>query len=97
MIIREVTKWEFQDAFRDMGRENQFSIKALNALYNYLDGLSNDFGEPIELDVIALCCDYVEYSDFEELQTDYPDVKSIEDLYNHTSVVSENPLVIQQF
>ena len=97
MIIREVTKWDFQDAFRDMGRENQFSIKALNALYNYLDGLSNDFGEPIELDVIALCCDYVEYSDFEELQTDYPDVKSIEDLHNHTSVVSENPLVIQQF
>ena len=61
MIIETITTSSFVDAFRAAGRQDQFSYSGLRALYDYLEGLSDDLGEPIALDVIALCCDYSEY------------------------------------
>ena len=55
---------EFRDAFRDAGRGDQFSYDGLKALYDFLD-------EDYELDVIALCCDFVEYDDVEEYADAY--------------------------
>jgi hypothetical protein len=49
---------EFVDAFRAYDRYDQFGYKALKVLFNYLEQLEEDCGEEIELDVIALCCDY---------------------------------------
>lgn len=49
---------EFIDAFRNMGRYEQFGYDALVSLFDYLEQLESDCGEEIELDVIALCCDY---------------------------------------
>lgn len=51
---------QFQDAFKNMGRDNQFSRAGLRALFEYLEQYEQDTGEEIELDVIALCCDYSE-------------------------------------
>ena len=50
----------FCDAFRDMDRNENFSYEGKRALFDYLEGLSEDIGNDIELDVIALCCDYCE-------------------------------------
>ena len=80
----------FADAFRRMGRENQFSREALEALFNYLEDYEQDTGEDLELDVIGLCCDFTEYenaigaaADYgftSELEADdYEDVESYED------------------
>ena len=54
---------------------------------------------PIELDIIALCCEYCEYEDLEELQQNYSDIESMEDLENHTSVIKfgTSRLVIQTY
>ena len=57
---------QFREAFRIAGRGDQFSHEGLEVLFDYLDNLSDDIGEPIELDVVALCCDYYE-SSIEEL------------------------------
>lgn len=57
---------QFREAFRLAGRMDQFSYEGLEVLFNYLDELSEDTGEPIELDVVALCCEYYEAS-IEEL------------------------------
>ena len=59
-IIETVTESSFRDAFRRI-RPDQFSREALRALYDYLDQYSDDTREPIELDVIAICCDWAEY------------------------------------
>lgn len=61
-----VNVYQFRDAFHAMGRKDQFSYAALGALFSYLEELESDLGEEIELDVIALCCDYAEYSDAAE-------------------------------
>lgn len=58
---QNVTFEGFVDAFRDMGRNTNFSYNGLRALYDYLEQLGDDIGEEIDLDVIALCCDYSEY------------------------------------
>lgn len=56
----------FCDAFRDMGREDQFSYDAKRALYDFLEEVNPDY----DLDVIALCCEYVEAS-WQEIAQDY--------------------------
>lgn len=61
---------QFREAFRIAGRMDQFSYEGLEVLFDYLDNLSEDTGEPIELDVVALCCEYYE-SSIEELIDNY--------------------------
>ena len=51
----------FRDAFLAI-RPDNFSWKGLEVLFDYLTACEEDSGEEIELDVIALCCDYSEAS-----------------------------------
>ena len=53
--------YEFREAFRSL-RPDNFSNEGVCALFDYLEELEEDTGEEIELDVIALCCDYSEAS-----------------------------------
>ena len=65
-----VTFCTFQRAFERMDRANQFSREGLETLFDYLEAYEDGTGEEIELDVIALCCDYTE-STFAEVARDY--------------------------
>ncbi|NBT33678.1 MAG: hypothetical protein EBT13_17735 [Rhodobacteraceae bacterium] len=51
----------FAEAFRSYGRESQFTRPALFALFDYLEACEQDTGTELELDPIALCCDWAEY------------------------------------
>ena len=53
--------YDFQRAFNDMGRENQFSYDGLKALFDMLEEIDPDY----KLDVIGLCCDYTEATPIE--------------------------------
>ena len=48
----------FVDAFQAYDRYDQFGYDALRILFDYLEEYEQDTGEELELDVIALCCDY---------------------------------------
>ena len=85
-----VTSAMFADAFRNMGRENQFSREALDALFEYIENYEEDTGIRVELDVVGLCCEFTEYenaitaaADYgftSELEAeDYEDAESYED------------------
>ena len=70
-IVQSVNNvYQFREAFRLAERMDQFSYEGLEVLFDYLDNLSEDIGEPIELDVVALCCEYYE-SSVEELIDNY--------------------------
>lgn len=59
-IIMRVDENDFIRAFYDYNRAEQFGVRpGLRALYEYMDELSEE-GD-IELDVIAICCDYSQY------------------------------------
>ncbi len=75
-----VTEIDFRNYFREI-RPDNFSYEGLGALYEYLESMSEDIGEDIELDVIALCCDFTEYSEDEareEFNID-PDIEDWQD------------------
>ena len=62
-IVQSINNvYQFREAFRLAGRSDQFSYEGLEVLFDYLDELSEDTGQPVELDVIALCCEYYEAS-----------------------------------
>lgn len=86
-MIQTVTKSDFHDAFKRMDRADQFSYEALNALHEYYTELEEETGTPIELDVIAIYCDWTEYENLKEVQENYTDIKGLDDLRDHTQVI----------
>jgi hypothetical protein len=60
----------FRDEFRACGRVDQFSYEGLGILYAYFEEYENDTGESVELDVIAICCDFSEDS-YENIAAQY--------------------------
>ena len=48
----------FVDAFRAHQRYDQFGYAALKVIFDYLEEYEDSTGVEIELDVIAICCDY---------------------------------------
>ena len=43
-----------------MGRGNQFTHAALSLIFEYIEEYEDSTGEKVELDVIALCCEWNE-------------------------------------
>lgn len=54
-VTKTLTLWEFEREFRDFGRDN-FSKEGYRYLYDMLDEAD------VELDVIAVCCEWTEES-----------------------------------
>ena len=78
--------------------KNNFSFEGANALQQYLEELSDDIGENIEFDPIAWCCEFAEYSDFEEVKGDYWDLESYENLLEETDVIEfDGGLIIRSY
>ena len=50
---------DFRYAFK-LARREDFSYHGLKELFNYLEEYEDSTGEEVELDVIALCCDFSE-------------------------------------
>ena len=81
-----VTEYEFVNAFDDMGRGNSFTRTGRFALYEYLTELEEDCGIELELDVIAICCDFTEYADEDEVREAY-ELEDHEDIHDYTTVI----------
>ena len=79
--------YEFREAFRSL-RPDNFSYEGMQALFDYLEQIEEDTGEEIELDVIALCCDYSEAS-WEEIARDYGiDVRGLDETDTQSEVMN---------
>lgn len=61
---------KFCDYFRSADRNDNFSYKGKRVLFDYLEQYEDETGEKIELDIIALCCDYQEMT-FPEVAENY--------------------------
>jgi hypothetical protein len=99
---------QFQDAFQAI-RPDNFTYEGLEQLFDYFESWEADGNEEIELDVIAICCEYEELS-IEEIIRQYNiEADDIEDddiedhvfnyLAEHTSVIgrTDNSIVFQSF
>ena len=104
MLIKKIDFYDFIQEFKKIGRKDNFSYQGKKALYDYLNELSESIGEPIELDVIALCCEFTEYENLKEFNRDYSynlgyDIEDIEEIQEHTILIpiDAESFIIQDF
>lgn len=69
-MFQSVNFSTFCEAFRNLDRQDQFTYSGKRVLFDYIEELESSTGMALELDVIALCCEYVE-STVEEIIRDY--------------------------
>lgn len=100
-LYKTIDASSFAYAFHDYNRGDNFSYKGRLALFEYLEELAADMEQPIELDVIALCCEYSEFKDLAEFKEQYgDDIESMSDIYGLTTVLpieGETSFIIRQF
>ena len=89
MIYQTVDQNEFIRAFEAYGRGGQFSREGLEVLFDYIEDCSRDIGENVELDVIGICCEWTEYSSWEEAAREY--AMQAYELEDHTTVLTVGP------
>ena len=95
---KNISEWDFIEAFKLMDRGEQYTPEALIALYEYFAELEKSCDIDIELDVIAICCEYTEYADFDEIKDNYYELEDMDDLKNRTQVIEfEGGIIIQDF
>ena len=78
----------------------KYSFDGALALFNYLEEYESDTGEKLEFDPIAIACDFTEYANLEELQEDYHNIVTMDDLQEETTVIpieGTNGFIIQNF
>jgi hypothetical protein len=100
-----INRYQFERAFVDADRKENFSYEALGLLFDYFESYEEETGQEIELDVIAICCDYaedtvadiarnysVDLSDLDPEDDDYEDqcTEAVRDYLNdNTTLVGE--------
>lgn len=97
---KTINEYQFSDAFVEMGRENQFSYEGRKALFNYLEQYEEETGSEMELDVIALCCEFTEYENIEEFNNNYgKECETLDEVAEYTQVININDesFIIQDF
>ena len=87
---QSINNYEFHRAFEQL-RPDNFTYDGLNALHDWFEQYEEDTGEEIELDVIAICCDFTE-SSVEEFNNDYN--REYEDMDELLQSVSDETIVI---
>ena len=112
-IVQTLSKSSFIDAFKQSSRKDQFSYEALETIFNYLEEYSDSTGESVELDIVAICCEWseahwseidrdydIDLSDFSEDEDDANRIKAVaEFLWDNTTAyeLSGGAFVYQQF
>jgi len=86
MIIETLNQYQFVDNFKAI-RPDNFTYEGLQAIFAYLEDFSEDIGEDIEFDPIAICCEYTEYENLQEIIDAYDCIKSEEDLHDYTTPI----------
>jgi hypothetical protein len=97
---QSINMYEFERAFINMDRGEQFSYNGLKALYEYLEEYEEATGTELDLDVIAFCCEYAEYDTLKDFQADYgEEYESLEAISNETTliIINDESFIIQQF
>lgn len=94
----------FCDAFSSFtDRKDTFSYKGKRALFDYLESVEADTDDKIELDIIALCCDFVEYDSVIEAASEYAQFEveneAMSFLQDNTTVIEVDGggVIIQNF
>lgn len=86
-MIKTISESEFiEDLLSD--EYASWTYDGAIALYGYLTDLEEDTGEQIELDRVALRCDFSQYDNLKDILKEYKDIINLEDLKENTTVIT---------
>ena len=91
-----VTEYTFTDTMIKHG----FSYEGTKALFEHLEQYEQDCDHELEFDPIAFRCEFSEYENLKKVQDNYTDIKDLEDLRNHTTIIeipNTDRLIIQAY
>jgi len=101
-MTKKIYFYGFEKEFRDYEREDNFSYEGLRALFDYFEMLEEDCNMTIELDAMAICCEYTEDSiqniaDNYGIEGDREEILEI--LMDNTQVIEidEDNVIIQNY
>lgn len=108
-----LSTYEIVDALNKDRQNNGYSYEGCKALADYLEQLELELGEEIELDVVAIRCDYTEFKNYQDINEQYNLVEFDDDdeldddekdnlikieLENKTSVIEfDTGIIIQDY
>ena len=72
LLADDYASWTYEDA---------------GALFDYYEQFSDDTGEDVELDRVALRCEWTRADSIDEVIEEYDDIESMEDLEDRTQVI----------
>ena len=100
-MFTNITRSEFSDTFTQSDTyKNNFSYDGLTALYEWHNDLEEDTGEPIQFDMIGICCDFNEYESLDKFNEDYgKNFKTIDEIAEETTVIKidDERFIIQAY
>ena len=70
-IVQHLNDFAFTDLFREYNREENFTVPARRALFDYLEQEEKDLDIDHDVDVIALCCAFTEFQSVDEINDAY--------------------------
>ena len=76
-MYQTISFCDFCDAFRAHDRNENFSYDGKRLLFDWLEEYEESSGEEMELDVIALCCEFAEDSTAEIIENYSLDVSDL--------------------
>ena len=81
-------------------KQHGFSYDGAKALFEHLTQYEFDCDQELEFDPIAFRCEYDEYKNLKEVKENYQDIKNLDDLKDHTTVIeipNSEKLIIQAY
>lgn len=82
-----IDRSDFLRFFRESSYSDQFTHEAKCAIWDYFKHLELQINNELRLDIPHICAYYAEYDSIQELQEQYTDINSIEELEKHTTVI----------
>lgn len=77
-MIQRVGASELYHMACSMDRGEQFGYNGWQAIGEYLEHLGEDIGEPIEVDIVGICCDYASADSTDEWWQEYGEYSTID-------------------
>lgn len=94
-LIEKISSSDLYHMACRMDRGDNFGYKGWNAIGDYLENLSDDLGKDVEVDIVAICCDYNHVESVEDFINGYSNFDVPEDFKNYE--VDEQLEVIREY
>ena len=78
-LIQTINASDLYNMACSMGRGHNFGYSGWLAIGDHLENLSDDLGENVEIDIIAICCEYCFTSSADEFYNEYEKMNISED------------------